>query len=686
STFINNRASSYGGAIYAVGALKFLNGCMFINNTASSYGGAICFSGTSTPVNGSTFLNNTANKGGAIYNAAGTIIVNFSSFTNNNATSGSAIYRSSGTVTAEYNWWGSNSDPASQMYGTVDYSNWLYMTETVVPTTVANGTTAVVTVNFNNIWNGSSVVSIDPASGHIADGTVVNFTSDLGTFSPVTATTTNGIVTTTFTATNDIIGAINATTDNQTVSYLINRLATVISVGNVTGVSGETTNLTATLTDGNGIGISGETVTVTVNGTSYTATTDSTGLATVTVTAPVTAGTYNVTASFAGDSAYQPSSSNGTSYLTVQLRDAYVSPTGNDTSGTGTSSNPFATIQKALQNVVTGGTVHLKAGTYTGTGNKGLTISRNVTITGENPATTIIDAQYLTNIWTVNSGVTVILENLSLVNANTTSNGGAISNAGNLTAINCTFANNTVKTDSANGGAIYNTGTIYSLSNCTFTGNAACYGGAIYNINGIITSMDNCTFTGNAAQLYGGAIYTYGNMVTSINDCIFTSNTLTYQGGAAIYNYKGTITVINSTFANNTAYYYGGAIYNNAGTMTFTSCSFIGNSATSTSSANGGAIYSQNGPITITYSSFINNSAKSGGAIYSVQNVNVHFSSFVNNTASNGSSIYRKIGTVNAEYNWWGSNSSPSSQISGTVDYSNWLYMTVTTGPGTLLN
>jgi PKD repeat protein len=107
-------------------------------------------------------------------------------------------------VNAEYNWWGSNSNPSSQVYGAVDYSNWLYMTE-IVPTTIYNGSTTNVTVSFNNIWNGTDVVSIDPANGHIPDGTIVNFSSILGTFNPITA----------FTATNISSDFVNATTDNQ---------------------------------------------------------------------------------------------------------------------------------------------------------------------------------------------------------------------------------------------------------------------------------------------------------------------------------------------------------------------------------------------------------------------------------------------------------------------------------------
>ena len=53
---------------------------------------------------------------------------------------------------------------------------------------------------------------------------------------------------------------------------------------------------------------------------------------------------------------------------------------------------------------------------------------------------------------------------------------------------------------------------IKSISGCTFTGNTAAYGGAIYN-SGTINSVSGCTFTGNKAS-YGGAIC---NFFASLN-------------------------------------------------------------------------------------------------------------------------------------------------------------------------
>ncbi|MCE7699972.1 MAG: Ig-like domain repeat protein, partial [Methanobacterium paludis] len=623
---MNNTASWDAGAVYNGGNITALTDSIFIDNTASqAWGGAIFNNGNIIALTDSTFNGNTAANGGAIYMSNGNLTVHYSSFVNNTATtSGNAIYNSiynAGTVNAEYNWWGSNNNPSSQIYGTVDYSNWLYMTITIDPTTITNGSTGTVTVSFNNVCNGTNVTGIDPANGHIPNGTVVSFNSVLGTFNPAKAVTNNGNATSTFTAADISIKTVNAVSDNQTVSTYINGIGTEISVDNVTCSKGSTANLTATLTSLNGTGVSGKTVTFIVNGTSYNATTDAIGVANLSYE-PINAGIYSVTASFAGDKSYGDCSKTG--YLTAQMNDVYVSPTGSDTDGDGTESNPFATIQNGLNCVVTSGTLHLMAGTYTGTGNNGLNLTKNVNIVGENQNNTLINAAKSGNIFTVNSGLTVKITNLTLTNGIAT-NGGAIYNNGNLTITNCTFTNNKATNQ---GGAIYDYQSNLTLSGCTFTDNTASisFGGAIYNYQSNLT-LSGCIFTSNTASNWGGAICNAYGSSLNMSNCTFSSNAATNQGGAiANVGINAILNGSNCIFSNNTATTDGGAIYNNGITT-------------------------------------------------------LHFNSFVNNTAPTGSDIYLSMGTVNAQNNWWGSNNSPLSQIyvdNGTVDYSNWLYMTIT--------
>jgi len=674
SVFTGNNGTTFAGAVFGDTAkVTYLSNCTFTNNKAPK-GGALWNRGTLT-VTGCVFTGNSANMGGAIQNtASGTTNVHYSSFANNTATSGSTIYMGTGTFNAEYNWWGSNNSPASQIYGNVDYNNWLYMTMAMDTTNIVNGSTVKVTVNFNtnfnNIYDGTDVVSIDPMDGTIPDGTVVTFTSDLGTFSQVTVTTINGTATTIFTATTLGNSTINATTDNQTLSSNITvRLATNILVNNVTCTNGDTVNLTTTLTDENGKGLPDKTVTLNVNGTNYTATTDSNGSVTVSY-ATSKAGIYSLIASFDGDSIYHDSSNNGTNYLIVQLNDVYVSPTGNDIIGGGTVSNPFKTLQYSLRCVVDGGKLHVLAGNYTGTGNSGLTISSNVNIVGDGQTSTIVTAtssgsmftitmdEYgfrratLTgtipgNVFTINPGITVSISNLTLKNGSAVQ-GGAIYNNGNLSIANCTLTGNSVYQSDIyatyqytylytfyRGGAIYNTG-ILSIADCTFTDNcASSSGGAIYN-NGTLVSVSNCTFTNNTAvRGDGGAICNFGT-ITSVSGCSFTNNTAG-DGGAICngpvtngFGIYSTLNATNCTFTGNTAATgWGGAILNgDAATLNLSKCSFTHNTA-----ATGGSIYSW-GPLTVNECTFMNNTADSSAAIFNRKNATLTGCTFLNNKST----------------------------------------------------
>ena len=358
-TFTHNNAKWAGGAILSYdGIITSLSDCTFTNNTAV-IGGAIANQGSIT-VNGCTFIDNavgTSYGGGAIYSQYSGISVHFSRFVNNTATKGKDIWGNDGSIDAKYNWWGSNNNPSSNVYGNVDCSKWLYMTITVNPTSIAYGGNGAVTVSFNNAYDGTTVTSLNPANGHIPDGTIVGFNSLLGTFNPATTTTTNGITTAIFTATSLGMGNINAITDSQTVSTSIkvNQAATTLIVNNVTGVNGKTVGLTATLKDENGNPVSDKTINFTVNGNSYTATTNTSGIATLSYLISETAGIYTIIASFAGDENYTLSS--GTGNLNVNI----ISTTLIVNNMTGVNSqtvNLTATLKDENGNPVSGKTIN----------------------------------------------------------------------------------------------------------------------------------------------------------------------------------------------------------------------------------------------------------------------------------------------------------------------------------------
>ena len=291
-----------------------------------------------------------------------------------------------------------------------------------------------------------------------------------------------------------------------------------------------------------------------------------------------------------------------------------------------TGSGPKLSIGNAVGTVTTGGTVNIANGIYKGTGNRGITLNKNMAIIGESQTDTIIDGEQQNNIFTISSGVTVTIQNLTLTNG-TAYGSGAIYNVGNLTVTDSTFTENTA----SGGGAIFNYYGAVNVTGSTFIENTANeYGGAIYNYYGAV-NVTGSTFTNNTATNLGGAIYNdYGGIMT-VTGSTFTENTANY--GGAIFNYYGTITVIGSTFTENTANYSGGAIFNDGDNLTVTDSAFIENTAND----HGGAIYNY-GPVNVTGSTFTENTAQNGqgGAIYTTGTMTVTDSTFTENTAQNG--------------------------------------------------
>ena len=219
--FTANRADS-GGAISNMGNLTIKNS-IFTENTANSGlediafdGGAISNYGNSS-IYDSSFTDNYADLGGAISNwANSTVNVSGSIFRRNGAyMNGDAfynegilrihfcqimengmdgyypedIYNEGGSVDARYNWWGSNQNPSDRVVDS-NVSSWLVLRFNPSTGVINNGGTAVLTADLLHDVNG---VYHDPNQGHVPDGIVVKFTSNLGTIGTNYVATTNGV-------------------------------------------------------------------------------------------------------------------------------------------------------------------------------------------------------------------------------------------------------------------------------------------------------------------------------------------------------------------------------------------------------------------------------------------------------------------------------------------------------------
>ena len=659
--FTNNTANgtgaySGGGAIANSGSLT-VNDCSFTSNIASNNGGAIWNYGTSMTVTDCTFINNTATNGGAI--SSNSAEVHFNRIIGNSP-SNSQIVAESGTVNAQNNWWGTNDNPTIKVSGNVVYSPWIVLTITSDPAKVNTDDTSQVTTDLAHNSDNQDTSS----QGHVPDGIPIQYFADLGAIGN-TGTIVNGRATTTFQAgTTNGQATVQAKVDDQIVS-------TTITVGN-TNQAPILSPIEDKIVD------EGQKLQFTISGSdpdgdplTYSASNLPSGAQLNSTTGEFfwtptyeQAGTYTVTFNVSDGSLTDSKSAN----ITVNniLRDyIYISPTGSDTTGDGSQNNPYQTILNGINAVNSGGTVYLADGTYSGTGNYGITINKDLNLIGQSQTGTIIDALGIGRIFTINSG-TVIIQNLTLKNGYATGwwpsgNGGAILNYGTLNIEKCDFTGNKVS-----AGAISNHG-ILIVDTCNFIGNTATTGGA-YAAGAIdnagTATITNTTFTNNTAT-YGGAIWNYMTGNLNIIDSIFTNNSATNGGaiinhnictitgtafkdntanqGGAIWN-DGNLILEDSKFTNNTAT-NGGTIWTN-NEMAVNNCTFNGNTA----STDGGAIQNEATGITnIVNSTFTDNSANRYGGAISIPsgNSNINMCTFTGNTAGYAGGAISNHGTLN---------------------------------------
>lgn len=323
-------------------------------------------------------------------------------------------------------------------------------------------------------------------------------------------------------------------------------------------------------------------------------------------------------------------------------------------------------LGKAIDDSNNGDKINLDNGVYTNNVTD-IYLSKNLTITGKDPKSTVIDARKQGRIFWVSRSL--ILINLTLINGYVGQQeyGGAVNNYGNLTLVNCIVTSNT----GYNGGAIFNGGTL-TINNSIFFDNIATErGGAIYNDYDKVSSggnanltIINSNFTNNIGT-WGGAIYDQNAVNLTIIDSTFENNTATASSGGSIYtgpsdkilinnskfinnnaNVGGAISchsrnssIINSIFINNSANVAGAMnLYGNSD-GSIINCSFINNFA----SNYGGALRTYSSRTIINGSKFINNSATNyGGALYNYADLTIINSDFKGNNASYGGAYFNQ--------------------------------------------
>ena len=651
SEFYNNDMTSFYnsyGIVYTTSANATISNTVFRNN-AVKYGGAIWATKSSDATIGivniinSTFESNSANtgQGGALFVSGGECIIKESMFINNKANPGKFTGGQGGAIYTSLNGNVSVTDSVFKnnqaKLGAALYLNG------------GSNSTISYSVLLDNVAEGDYAISNAESASGVA---TVNY-NWWGTNSP------KNLVPSTVTLNNWVIMSADPTTvtdaeigDVKTISVNFNKYSSFDTINDLSkplpaidvefsAVNGTlASNLVSTV---NGVAA----VSYTVNGNDQIAVKSGSQTLTIEVVAK------------------------------LPVTDVWVSASGSDAND-GSQDSPVATIAKAIELVAEGYTIHVGEGTYIA---NSLTIAKSFAMIGSGKV--IIDGN-ASKIMNINENTIVNFTNVAFTNA-LNNYGGVMQSKGTVNLNNVSIYKNTQKSGSTpTVSSIYNTG-VMTIVNSN-----------IYENDGY------------------GLIFNSGNL-DIINTSISSNNVAKGTTYAFLYIDSGAVNVINSTLSDNTARL--GGIWLNKGTLNVNNATFENNVVTV---GNGGAIHieSDSSTATIKDSKFIGNKAnKDGGAIYNKGTLNIETSIFDANAASNGNTGYYgddiynsgiltlhysallgkgtnkliynegREPSANAQYNWWGTNSNPSTLVGAGLDYddepcddvdvSNWVVMSV---------
>jgi len=246
----------------------------------------------------------------------------------------------------------------------------------------------------------------------------------------------------------------------------------------------------------------------------------------------------------------------------------FVKPTGSDANDGTSWATPFQSIQKALGVATTGTKVLVAAGTYypdqgfdavdndrtssftlkngvelyggfepdLGIDDLGDTRTKRSRLSGDLMQNDLSGSNTSDNtyhvVYSEGAGSNTILDGFTISDGHADSydmtyygGGGIFINFSSPTLTNCSFSSNAA----INGGGIFSNVSYPILTNCSFSGNTAGYGGGIFIYGSSLTLM-NCSFSGNAA-INGGGIFITSSFPSSVlTNCILWGN------GSEIYN------------------------------------------------------------------------------------------------------------------------------------------------------
>ncbi|MBK9125882.1 MAG: CSLREA domain-containing protein [Chloroflexi bacterium] len=275
-----------------------------------------------------------------------------------------------------------------------------------------------------------------------------------------------------------------------------------------------------------------------------------------------------------------------------------------------------------------------------------LDITDGVTITGDDPATTIIDASGLTTpdrAVHIDAALAVSLVNLTITGGNVVDNGGGIltesvtsltsvvltgntaGEGGGVKCISCggltlqgvRLYKNTV---TGGGGGLYVESSLLFADTVVIADNTSegSSGGA--SLFGVQANINRLTLDGNTAVFDGGGLRADTTLMTA-TDLLVTGNTSqNHAGGIELYN--SDVQIVDALFTHNTTAINGGSIYVGSSSVSLARVSILDSVA-----ANGGGLHASFSDVAVINSTIARNSATAGGAIF-IQNPPTETKSF----------------------------------------------------------
>lgn len=273
----------------------------------------------------------------------------------------------------------------------------------------------------------------------------------------------------------------------------------------------------------------------------------------------------------------------------VVLEDLYVASYGSDSTGNGTGSKPFATIQKAYDRAGDAASIHILDNI---TQKETINFDKNkeITLDSVNNNSVIRDNSLTNTLLNITSGTTTF-ENITFDGNNVEVGSAMIEVCSDIVIEDGAVFKNTYSTGDFGGAISFRSGTSIINGGDFFDNNVEAGGSALYihNMNSNII-INNCSIhdntsrdgaiwsagiiTINNVQIYnnvssGGAGGIFNNGELTINNGEIHDNKAGYGGGIANgdVGYNTTITIKGGKIYNNTATGYGGGLYLNPNTV-----------------------------------------------------------------------------------------------------------------------